>query len=212
VSPAGIVGDKLSRMAESDEKADLLRYLQIARESLVWKLDGVSEYDVRRPMVPTGTNLLGLVKHSASVELGYFCDSFGRPANEPRPWLDDDAEVDEDMWAKPDESRDDIVDFYKRAWEHADATINSLALDATANVPWWPEERRQTTLHRLLVHVIAETNRHAGHADIVRELIDGAVGLRADNSNLGSTDPAYWDRQRERVEQAARRAAGIEPS
>ena len=68
------------------------------------------------------------------------------------------------------------------------------------------------TLHRLLVHVIAETNRHAGHADIVRELIDGAAGLRADDSNLPSTDPAYWDRQRERVEQAARRAAGVEPN
>jgi Protein of unknown function (DUF664) len=212
LSPAVIAGDKLSRMAESDEKADLLRYLQIARESLVWKLDGLSEYDVRRPLVPTGTNLLGLVKHSASVELGYFGDSFDRPSIEPRPWFDDDAEVDEDMWARPDESRDDIVDFYKRAWDHSDATINALPLDATASVPWWPEDRRQTTLHRLLVHVIAETNRHAGHADIVRELIDGSVGLRADNSNLASTDPAYWDGYRERVDEAARRAAGIEPS
>jgi uncharacterized damage-inducible protein DinB len=205
-----IAGDKLSRMAESDERADLLRYLQMARESLVWKLDGLSEYDVRRPLVPTGTNLLGLVKHSASVELGYFGDSFGRASNEPRPWLDEDAEVDEDMWAKPDESRDDIVNFYKRAWEHANATIDSLPLDATASVPWWPEDRRQTTLHRLLVHVIAETNRHAGHADIVRELIDGSVGLRADNSNLASTDPVHWDHHRERIERAARRAVGLE--
>src|SRR5687768_17257941 len=64
--------DKLSRMPESDEKADLLHYLQLAREALVWKLDGLSEYDVRRPIVPTGTNLLGLIKHSASIELGYF--------------------------------------------------------------------------------------------------------------------------------------------
>ena len=77
-------------------------------------------------------------------------------------------------------------------------------------MPWWPEDRRQTTLHRLLVHVIAETNRHAGHADILRELIDGAAGLRADNSNLASTDPEYWDRHWEHVEAAARRAAGLE--
>jgi hypothetical protein len=212
LSPVAIAGDKLSRMAESDEKADLLRYLQVARESLVWKLDGLSEYDARRPMVPTGTNLLGLIKHSGSVELGYFGDSFGRPSSERRPWLDDDAEVDADMWATPDESRDDIVDFYKRVWDHSDATINALSLDAVANVPWWPEDRRQTTLHRLLVHVIAETNRHAGHADILRELIDGAAGLRADNSNLASTDPEYWDRHWERVEAAARRAAGLELS
>ena len=119
-------------MAQSDEKADLLHYLQVAREALVWKLDGLSEYDIRRPMVPTGTNLIGLVKHAASVELGYFGDSFGRPSDEPRPWLDDDAEIDEDMWAKPDESRDDIVEFFKAAWAHADDTVNAKPLDASA--------------------------------------------------------------------------------
>ena len=119
-------------MAQSDEKADLLHYLQVAREALVWKLDGLSEYDIRRPMVPTGTNLIGLVKHAASVELGYFGDSFGRPSDEPRPWLDDDAEIDEDMWAKPDESRDDIVEFFKAAWAHADDTANAKPLDASA--------------------------------------------------------------------------------
>jgi hypothetical protein len=195
-------------MAEADEKADLLRYLQIAREALVWKLDGVSEYDIRRPIVPTGTNLLGLVKHSASVETGYFGDSFGRQWSEPRPWLSDDAETDDDMWATPEESRDDIVDLYKRVWAFADETINANPLDAVASVPWWPEDRRDTSLHRLLVHVIAETNRHCGHADILRELIDGEVGLRADNSNLASTESAYWQKHYTKVEQAARRAAG----
>jgi uncharacterized damage-inducible protein DinB len=212
LSPARVAGDKLSRVAESDEKADLLRYLQIARESLVWKLDGLSEYDIRRPMVPTGTNLLGLIKHSGSVELGYFGYSFGRPFPEPLPWLEDDAEPDADMWATADETRDNIVDFYKRAWAHADETINANPIDAVASVPWWPEDRRQTTLHRLLVHVIAETNRHAGHADILRELIDGAAGLRADNSNLASTDVDHWAKHWDRVEQAAQRAGGRETS
>ncbi len=199
-------------MADLDPKTTLHRYLKIGREALIWKLDGLSEYDARRPLVPTGTNLLGLVKHSGSVELGYFGNSFGRPFPESLPWLAEDAALDEDMWAKPDETRDDIVDFYKRAWAHADETINVSPLDAIASVPWWPEDRRQTTLHRLLVHVIAETNRHAGHADILRELIDGAAGLRADNSNLASTDPEYWDRQWERIEEAARRAAGVDLS
>lgn len=212
LSPAENAGDKLSRMAEADEKADLLRYLQIAREALMWKLDGLSEYDIRRPMVPTGTNLLGLVKHSASVETGYFGDSFGRQWTGPRPWLADDADVDGDMWATSDESRDDIVDFYKRVWAFADETINANPLDGTATVPWWPEDRRHTSLHRLLVHVIAETNRHCGHADILRELIDGGVGLRADNSNLASTESAYWERYRDKVEQAARTAGGIDGS
>ena len=84
-------------MAEWDPKADLHRYLQAAREALLWKLDGLSEYDIRRPMVPTGTNLLGLVKHVASVELGYFGDTFGRPAGEPLPWFEDGAEPNADM-------------------------------------------------------------------------------------------------------------------
>ena len=92
----------------------------------MWKLDGLTEYDIRRPMVPTGTNLLGLVKHVASVELGYFGDCFGRPYDEPLPWLEDDAEPNADMWATADESREQIVGLYRRAWAHADATIDAL--------------------------------------------------------------------------------------
>jgi Protein of unknown function (DUF664) len=190
----------------SDPKAELHVYLQRARDALVWKLDGLSEYDIRRPMTPTGTNLLGLVKHCASVELGYFGFVFGRPADEPTPWTDDDAETNADMWATVDESRDDIVSLYGRAWAHADATIAALPLDATGDVPWWPEERRFPTLHRVLIHVIAEVQRHAGHADIARELIDGAAGLLPNVSNLPDLDAAGWAAYREKLELAAREA------
>ena len=186
--------------------ADLHRYLQIAREALLWKLDGLSEYDVRRPLVPTGTNLLGLVKHVASVEAGYLGDTFGRPFGEPLPWLDEDAELNADMWATPEESRADIMGLYHRVWANSDATIEALSLDALGQVTWWPEERREVTLHRILIHVIAETNRHAGHADIVRDLIDGTVGLRQDNDNMVPGDKAWWDDYRNRLEQAAREA------
>ncbi len=96
-------------MTPSDPKADLHRYLQQARENLVWKLDGLSEYDVRRPLVPTATNLLGLVKHVASVEAGYFGATFGRPFGEPLPWIEDGAEPNADLWATPEESREQIV-------------------------------------------------------------------------------------------------------
>src|SRR5438270_10120368 len=113
----------------SGPKEDLHGYLQAAREALLWKLDGLSEYDVRRPMTPTGTKLLGLVKHMASVELSYFGAPFGRPSTERLPWLDDDAEPNGDMWAIPEESRDNIVSLYRRAWSHADATVDSLPLD-----------------------------------------------------------------------------------
>ena len=194
-------------MPGSDPKADLVRYLQIAREALVWKLDGLSEYDMRRPMVPTGTNLLGLVKHVASVEAGYLGDTFGRPFGEPLPWFAEDAEPNADMWATTDESRDQIVGLYHRVWAHSDETISSLELDAIGHVPWWPDDRAEVTLHRILLHMIAETDRHAGHADIVRELIDGAAGLRLDNDNLPQGDEAWWRDHRSRVEQAARDAA-----
>ena len=191
-------------MADSDPKADLHRYLQSAREALLWKLEGLSESDVRRPLTPTGTNLLGLVKHVASVELGYFGETFGRPSGIPLPWFEPGAEPNADLWATASEPRDEIIDLYHRAWVHADGTISSLPLDAPGRVAWWPPERNEVTLHRILVHVIAETTRHAGHADIVRELIDGAVGLRDGMSNLPDADAAWWESYRTRLQEVAR--------
>lgn len=189
-------------------KADLHRYLQVAREALLWKLEGTSEYDARRPLVPTGTNLLGLVKHLAGVEAGYFGSVFGRPFPEPLPWFADDAEPNADMWATAEESRDDVIGLYRRVWSHADATITELDLDTIGTVPWWPKDRRDVSLHRILVHVTTETHRHAGHADIVRELIDGAAGLREGNDNLAPGDDAWWAAYRERLEQVAREVDG----
>ena len=191
----------------SKTKNTLQRYLQSGRDALVWKLDGLGEYDIRRPLVPTGTNLLGLVKHLAGVEYGYFGLTFGRPFDDELSWLGEDAQANADMWARAEESRSDIVDLYRRAWVHADTTIAELDLDSVGRVPWWPEDRSEVTLHQVLIHVIAETHRHAGHADIVRELIDGAVGLRQDVSNLPDAAPEWWDEYRNQVEDAALRAS-----
>ncbi|WP_329535835.1 DinB family protein [Streptomyces sp. NBC_01450] len=196
-------------MNESKEKADLLRYLQAARDALLWKLDGLSEYDIRRPLTPTGTNLLGLVKHVAGVELGYFGDTFGRPFfDEPPLWFAADAELSADMWAEVDESRDQIVGLYRQAWKHSDTTIETLALDAIGRVAWWPEDRREVTLHHVLVRVIADTHRHAGHADILRESIDGAVGMWEGNDGMPSGDPSWWEKHRSRLERIARESVG----
>ncbi|WP_375295985.1 DinB family protein [Saccharothrix sp.] len=191
-----------------DQKSTLRRYLQTARDAIVWKLDGLCEYDARRPLTPTGTNLLGLVKHLSGVEIGYFGDCFDRPFPESFAWLQDDAEVNSDMWATADESREDILALYRRTWAHSDATIETLDLGATGRVPWWPAERATVTLHFLLVHVIAETNRHAGHADIVRETIDGEAGLRNGVSSMPEGDPAWWAAYRDKLERVAREAAG----
>jgi Protein of unknown function (DUF664) len=192
-------------MTGPEPKADLHHYLQAAREALLWKLDGLGEYDIRRPMTPTGTNLLGLVKHVASVEAGYFGDTFGRPFADPLPWSQD--EPNSDMWATPAEPREQIVGLYHRAWAHSDATISTLPLDATGRVPWWPADRSEVTLHRILIHVIAETDRHAGHADIVRELIDGAAGLSDGNDNMPPGDRAWWENYRSQLERAAEEAS-----
>ena len=79
------------------------------------------------------------------------------------------------------------------------------------SVAWWPPERREVTLHRILINMIAETNRNAGHADIVRELLDGTVGLRQDNDNMAPGDPQWWADYRDRLERPARHAgAGID--
>jgi uncharacterized damage-inducible protein DinB len=190
-------------MTDLDAKDVLHRYLRSVREALLWKLDGLSEYDVRRPLTPTGTNLLGLVKHVASVSAEYLGLVFDRPFPEPLPWFEEGSEDNADMWATAEESREFIVGLYERVWTHADATIDALNLEARGRVPWWPEERATVTLQLVLVHLIAEINRHAGHADIVREEIDGAAGLNGGNSNLPEQNGAWWAEYRARVEAAA---------
>jgi len=166
----------------SDLKAELHRKLQDSRATLLAKLDGLSEHDRRRPMTPTGTNLLGLVKHLAGLEYGYLGESFNRPAPETMSWVDDGSIWQgADMWAKPDESSEYIVGLYQRACAHADHVIADLDLDAPGSVAHWPPGRRDTTLGVLLIRMVSETAHHAGHADIVRELIDGKGGPDQDD-------------------------------
>ena len=151
----------------------------------------VDEYDVRRPLTPSGTNLLGLVKHLAGVELGYLVRSVGREAP-VLPW-DEDGSVWEgaDMWARTEESREDLLDLYRTAWRLTDASIAALPLDAPASVAWWPEERRDTTFGHVLVRVVAETAQHAGHADILREGLDGQAGRDHDDQGDAQAWAAY---------------------
>ncbi len=187
-------------MTLPDPKDTLVDYLQSVREAVLWKLEGLSEYDARRPLTPTGTNVLGLVKHLASVELGYFGETFGRPHGESLPWHDDDADPNDDLW--PAESR--RTSGLSPGVAHAAGTLQAFDLDATGEVPWGPRHRT-VTLHQVLVHLVAETNRHAGHAGIVRELIDGAAGAAAGDTNLPEDD-YDWRAHRDRIEGAARQA------
>lgn len=188
-------------------KETLHRYLRGQRDALASKLEGVSEYDVRRPQVPTGTNLLGIVKHVAYVQLGYLGDCFGRPSGIPTPWDDGSDDPDADLWVPPHESREETMYLFVRSAEHADATLDSLELDAVGEVPWWPEARRHPTLHDVVVHLLVDVARHTGHADILRENIDGSVGYVPGNSNLPERDAAGWATHYARVEAAAREAS-----
>ncbi len=189
---------------QSETPKDILRrYLDEARASLLGKLDGVSERDIRWPMVPTGTNLLGLVKHTASVELGYLGEVFGRPSEIKTPWIEDGAELNADLWATADETREEIIALHQAAAAHADATIAALELDAPGHVPWWRTGHQEVTLHRILVHLIAETARHAGQADILREQIDGRAGMMVGDSNVPDQSVEDWAAYRARLENAA---------
>lgn len=178
-----------------DPKAALLHYLQEARDALLWKLEGLGERDLRLPRTPTGTNLLGIVRHAANVEVGYFGPTFGRDWPDPGAALlvgDEEAEADPqaDWWVPADVPAADVVAFYRSVWAFSDATIADLPLDARGLVAWWHPDRREVSLHRIVLHVISDTTRHAGHADILREGVDGGAGLKAGATNL--PDDVDW--------------------
>ena len=187
-------------MSDDAVKESLHRALRDNRAGLLAKLDGLGEHDRRRPLTPTGTNLLGLVKHLTGIELGYLGESFGRPPAHPLPWYADGSVWEgADMWATAEESSDYVLGLYEQACAHSDRTITDLALDTPGTVAWWEEERRSTDLGTLLVRVLVDTARHAGQADIVRELVDGRGG--DDQDAFG--DRAAWARYVARISEAA---------
>jgi hypothetical protein len=197
-------------MIDEFAKEHLHDHLRWVREALVWKLDGLCEYDIRRPLTATGTNLLGLVKHCAVSGSRYFGEVFARPFPEPLPRWDDEAAYDAQFWAAEHETRDEITGLYQRVWEHSDATIKALPIDAPGYVPWWRED---VMLFNIMVHVLSDTTRHAGHADILREQLDGTVGMLPQSAALHGRDSAFWEARRATIEQAARAAdpAGVSP-
>ncbi|MFC8796137.1 DinB family protein [Promicromonospora sp. NPDC057138] len=193
--------------AELEQKLVLKKYLQETREALLWKLEGLTEKQARWPLVSSGNNLLGLVKHCANTEIGYFGPTFGRewPTPDELVPLDVyDQDPQADWYATADESVASITDLYRRAWAFCDETIDTLPLDAPGRVPWWTNS--EVTLFRIIVHMTDELARHAGHADILRELTDRSVGLYADNSNIPDWEKGdvelYVDKLKGLAEQA----------
>ncbi|MBE1484374.1 DinB family protein [Plantactinospora soyae] len=177
--------------------------LREIREAMLWKLDGLSEYDIRRPLTLTGTNLLGLVKHLSLSESRYFGEVFDRPFPEPLPRWDDLGARGADTWVTERETRQEIIDRYRRVSEHSDATITALDIDSPGHVPWWP--RPDVKMFNILVHVLTETSRHAGHADILREQLDGSTGTAAGYAKP-QREPEFWEARRATIERAAKAA------
>ena len=154
-----------------DEGPMVVSILNKQREVMIWKLDGLTDEELRRPMTPSGTNLLGLVKHLAAVEYGWFCTTFGR-STEPLPFDDDDEDA--DLRVGDDESTEDILAFYRRACDAADLAMSEIGLDGEGTA-WFGDT---VSMRWVILHMIEETARHAGHADILREMLDGTTGYR----------------------------------
>jgi uncharacterized damage-inducible protein DinB len=170
-----------------DPKAALTHYLQATRDNLIWKLDGLSERDARLPRTATGNNLLGALKHCLNVEAGYFGPSFGREFPTPEELVPLEAYEEDpqaDWYAREDETKDGLIDLYRRVGIFADQTIEQLPLDAPGRVSWFRPGSQVVTLHRIIVHVTVDLARHVGQVDIMREQHDRAIGLRRENAGV----------------------------
>ncbi|WP_172806311.1 DinB family protein [Aeromicrobium choanae] len=177
-----------------------LHYLQRGHRAVLRAVHGVEEYDARRPLTPTGTNLLGLVKHLAIVELEYVASCAGFRSDLGTPWESTTEEEDDsDLWLAADESAQAVIDLYVAVGEHTARACAELPEDSPAKVPWWSEP--DTTFDHLLVHLVSETAQHAGHLEILREGLDGQ-GDSWDESR-SERDAAWWAALNERITAAA---------
>lgn len=189
----------------SELKTHLHDHLRAQRAALLLKLDGLSEREARMPRTPTGTNLLGLYKHAGACELGYFGETFGRPSDLLLPWDAEGVSEEDntDMFAIETETMAQVIEWTQACFAHADATIEALPLDAPGTVAWWQTDRQSVTLGQIMAHMALDEAQHAGHADILREQLDGHVGWRSEGNNLPEWDDARWSEYVDRLTRIA---------
>ncbi|MCD1284298.1 MULTISPECIES: DinB family protein [unclassified Brevibacterium] len=187
-------------------KTVLAASLATARSSLLFKLDGLSERELRLPRTPTGFNLLGVVKHMSQVEIGYFGDTFDRPwpnRAEVVTLVQIDADPQADWYATEAETAESVFDLYRRVIEFVETSVDSLPLDAVGTVPHWSAPENSVTLGQIMVHVLVDLTRHLGQVDIIRESIDGQVGLSAASPNM--PEGHDWDAYSQKLRRIAER-------
>jgi uncharacterized damage-inducible protein DinB len=154
----------------TDEKSELLRSLDKQRGHILGIVEGLSDDNLRRPVLPTGWTCLGLVQHLAlDVERFWFWNVTAGEIAPEQPAPDDAWQV------APDIPADKVLDLYRSQAERGTEVISRTPLDAAPK--WWPEGQfgswRLHDLRQIMLHVITETACHAGHLDATRELIDG---------------------------------------
>lgn len=157
-------------LVAGNEKEVLGGFLDHYRKTLLEICEGLTEEELRRPMVPSGTSLLGLVKHLVYVERGWFQESV---ANEPFEYPFDIDDRDVDFRIEECETSQEIFDLYRRACERSRRALEEASLDDLVQNP---ERSRDYNVRWVVVHMIEETARHVGHADILREQTDGRTG------------------------------------
>jgi uncharacterized damage-inducible protein DinB len=149
----------------------LTEFLDYQRAVVLRKVAGLDDEQLRRPMTASGLTMLGFVKHIAYVERWWFRVVFaGEPVEVP--WTDDDPDAD---WrVEPDDTTDAIVALYLEEIERSRAIASRAELDEIARNPRVQDD--DVTMRWILLHMIEEIARHLGHADIMREALDGATG------------------------------------
>ena len=153
-----------------DEKEVLGGFLDHYRQTVLDICEGLSDEALRRPMVPSGTSLLGMVKHLAYDERGWFQENI---ANEPFDFPFDPSDPEADLRVEEDETSEEIFKLYRDACDRSRRALEEASLDDMVQNP---DRRADYNVRWVVVHMIEETARHAGHADILRELIDGKTG------------------------------------
>ena len=157
------------------ERETLESVLDFYRDTILWKVSGMSDEEIRRVIVPSGWSPLGMVKHLAYVERNWFRVRFAGESDLPVPWTDDDPDA--DFRVEPGETTEAILRFYREEFARSRAIASGASLDDLAiEWPWDRPPEKRPNLRWIFVHMIEETARHAGHLDVVRELIDGAIG------------------------------------
>ena len=146
----------------------LTSFLDYFRSVMIRKVEGVDDEKLRWSPVPSGTCLGGLIKHLAYVER-YWFQSVWAGREVAFPWTDDDPDA--DFRLDPDDTADSLIDFYRQECDASRQIAAASALDDTVTTP-----RGEISMRWIVVHMIEETARHCGHADLIRELVDGAVG------------------------------------